>query len=82
MAHVHGFPADFSHRIEHRESKRNIGYEDTVHDIHVEPVGLALVDHLNFLVQMEEIGREQGRRYDCFHHFVSSDTKTAFYRRF
>ena len=57
--YVHRLAAGFADGLDNRETERNVGDEYTVHDIHVQPVCLALVDHLNFLVQMEKVGREQ-----------------------
>ena len=35
----------------------------------MQPVGLALVDHLYFFLQVEEVGGEQGGGYEGFHSF-------------
>ena len=33
------------HGFYHREAERDVGHEDTIHHIEVEPVGLTLVNH-------------------------------------
>jgi hypothetical protein len=44
--------AYLSNRLEDRETERDVWYEDTIHNIHVEPVGFTAVDHLYFVFQM------------------------------
>ena len=54
------FPRDGFH---HRETEGDVRDEGPVHDIEVEEVGVC-VDRLNVLVEMEEIGGQDGRGYE------------------
>ena len=55
---VHRLLTNLSDCIKYRESKRDIRDEDTIHNIHVEPIGLTFVNHFNLLIQIKEVSRE------------------------
>lgn len=41
--------------LDHGHAERDIGNEDAIHDIEVEPVGLAAVDHIDVTLQVSEV---------------------------
>ena len=47
----------FRHSFQYGEAKRYVGHKRTIHHVQVKPVGLRTVNHLNILVEMQEIGR-------------------------
>ena len=53
---VEGLGAHLAHGFYHREAERDVGHEDAVHHIEVEPVGLTLVNHLYITLQVNEVG--------------------------
>lgn len=55
---IQWFGADFGYSFKDRESEGNVWYEDTVHNVHMEPVCFTLVDHFYIALQVNEIGRE------------------------
>jgi ABC-type Fe3+-citrate transport system substrate-binding protein len=55
---VERFLANLGYRLNDGESKRDVGYEDTVHNVEVEPVGIAAVDHLDVSLKVQEVCRE------------------------
>ena len=54
--YVEGLGAHLTHGFEHRESERDVGHEDAVHHVEVEPVGLTLVNHFYVALQVNEVG--------------------------
>src|SRR5690606_15015110 len=40
---------------EHRKSKRNIGYKYPIHNIDMEPIRFALVDHRDVIIEMGKV---------------------------
>ena len=63
--HVKRFLAHLSHRVKHGETERDIRNEDTIHDVHVKPVSLTTVNHLDVRLEVNEIGGKQRRRNYC-----------------
>ena len=53
---VEGLGANLADGFQYWESKGNVGYEDTIHDIHVKPISLTLVDHVDVALQVNEVG--------------------------
>lgn len=53
---VEGLGAHLANGFYHREAERDVGHEDTIHHIEVEPVGLTLVNHLYITLQVNEVG--------------------------
>ena len=53
---VEGLGAHLAYGFYHREAERDVGHEDTIHHIEVEPVGLTLVNHLYITLQVNEVG--------------------------
>lgn len=62
--HIQRLLDDGADGLKDGEPEGNIGHEDAIHDVNVEPVGLALVDEAHVLLQAKEIRREERRRYD------------------
>ena len=46
----------------HRLAYRDVGHENPVHHVDMEPIGLAAVESLDRMLQIAEIGRKQGGR--------------------
>ena len=59
QVYVKRFPANLRHGLYDRKSERNVGDEDSVHDIEVKHIGLTAVYHLDFLVEIGEISRQE-----------------------
>ena len=51
--------------FEHRKAEGDVGNEHPVHNVEVEIVGIAIVEHVYVVVQPAEIGRKQ--RWRCEH---------------
>ena len=51
--------AYLSHGLQNGKSERDVRYEDTVHNVHVEPVGLTSVDHVHIAAQVDKISGQQ-----------------------
>ena len=47
------------HGVEHGKSKRDVGHEDAVHHVDVEPIGLADIDHFGLALEVEEISGKE-----------------------
>jgi hypothetical protein len=45
--------------LNYRLAKRNVGHEDAVHDVNMQPIALALVEHIYVALQIAEVGTEQ-----------------------
>ena len=56
-----------SHMLQHRESERDVGYKDAVHDVQMNPVGIAAIQHIHLSGQIAEIGGEDGGSNNRFH---------------
>jgi len=56
---VEGFAGMFFDMFDNGLTETDIGHENAVHDIHMQPVALALVEHFDVALQIAEIGREQ-----------------------
>ncbi len=56
---VEGLTTSASHCLKNRKAEGDIGNEDTVHYIKMEPVGRRGVNHLYLIGQMKEIGSQQ-----------------------
>ena len=63
--HVERLLAYRGNGLEHRKTKRDVGYEYTIHHIQVKPVGITGVDHLYLMAQVGEVGGQQrgGNQY-------------------
>ena len=48
-------------RLHYRETKRDIRHEDTIHDVHMNPLCFRLVEHLDGLTQSRKIRRKNRR---------------------
>ena len=68
--HVQRLLAFLCHGLYHRESEGDVRNEHTVHDVEMQPVGLAGIDHLNVGFEVKEICRKKGRRNQWFHEFI------------
>ena len=53
--------------LQHRESERDIGHKDAVHNVQMDPVGIAAVQHIHLISQVSEVGRENRRGNNRFH---------------
>ena len=65
--HVERLLTLFGHSFQHRKTKRNVRHKHTVHNVHVEPVGIATVYHCYVATQMKKVGRQQRGRYFYTH---------------
>jgi hypothetical protein len=45
--------------LEHGESETDIGHEDAVHYVKMEPVGFAAVEHVYILGQIGKVGSKE-----------------------
>ena len=57
---VQGFTGCLFYVLHNRQAVGDVGDENAVHDVEMEPIGIAAVDHFDVSAQMEEVGREQG----------------------
>ena len=57
--HVERFLTKTCHSLEHRKAERDVRHEHPVHYVQMKPVGLAPVNHLNVVMQVQEIGSQQ-----------------------
>ena len=57
--HVERLLALLSHSLDNGEAERDVGYENAVHNVQMKPVGLTVVDHLDVLREVDEVGRQQ-----------------------
>ena len=53
--HIQRLLDDGADGLKDGEPEGNIGHEDAIHDVNVEPVGLALVDEAHVLLQAKEV---------------------------
>lgn len=65
VVHIEGFLTDFAYGLQNRETEGDVGYKDTVHDIHVEPLGFTAIDHIDVGLQVGEVGRQQRGGNNC-----------------
>lgn len=65
VVHIKRFLTDFPYGLQNRETEGYVGYEDTVHDVHVEPLGFTAVDHIDIGLQVGEVGRQQRGGNNC-----------------
>lgn len=56
---VERFAGGPGHGLHNGETERDVGHEYAVHDVEVEPVAFAFVEHFDVALQVGEIGREQ-----------------------
>src|SRR5690606_15469570 len=59
--HIQRLSRIMGNGCQHGESKRNVRYKNTIHNINMEPIRFALVDHHNVVMQMREISGQYGR---------------------
>lgn len=59
--YVEWLAAELCDSLHDGKPERNVGYEDSVHDIKVKPVGLAVVEPLHFVLEIGEVGCQEGR---------------------
>lgn len=52
---IHLFLATSAHGIEHGEAERDVRYKLAVHDVEVEPVGFATVNHFDLAFEMKKV---------------------------
>ena len=57
--HVEWFLANLRYSFEYRETKRDVRYKDAIHDVEMQPVGIAAVDHVDVVGKMREVGGQQ-----------------------
>jgi hypothetical protein len=53
--HVHNLFAVVRHRLHHGHAVADVWYEDPVHDVDMEPIGLTFIDHLAVALKVSEI---------------------------
>ena len=57
--HIQRLLADASNMLQHGKPKGNVGHENAVHNIDVEPIGTALIEPLHLGLEIGEVGSEQ-----------------------
>ena len=57
--HVEGFLAQLGYGFKYGETEADVGHEDAVHDVEMEPVGIAAVDHVDVFAQVGKVGRKE-----------------------
>src|SRR5690606_9566359 len=62
----------FSDSLHNGETKRDIGNENTVHNINVKPICFTIIDDLNILIESRKISCQNRRSYQvfCYRHVV------------
>lgn len=53
---IQGLPGFLLDGLHHGDAEGDIGHKAAVHHVAVEPVGLAAVDHLDIVFQVQEVG--------------------------
>src|SRR5262245_27445902 len=69
--HIEWKTSDFSNRLDHGRSDRNVWHEMAVHDVHVKGVGAGVFDFPDVIPEGSEI-RRQNRRSDSNRHWLTS----------
>ena len=62
--YVEGLLGETCHVLEDGEAEGDVGHEDTVHDVEVEPVGLGTVEPLHLATEVSEVGSQEAGRYE------------------
>ncbi|EJX06221.1 hypothetical protein EVA_05669 [gut metagenome] len=65
--YIQWFLSHFGNCPQYRKSERYIGNKHPIHDIHMYPIGIAPIQHLNIFRQISKISRKNRRRYYCIH---------------
>ena len=52
--------ANLGDGLKNGKSETDVGHENAVHDVEVEPVGFTTVNHINILGQVGEVSRKEG----------------------
>jgi hypothetical protein len=64
---IKGFGSQLSYLSDDRLAKRYVGDKFSVHDIYMNPVGIALIQHIEFGFKVGKISREQRGSYKMCH---------------
>ena len=67
QVHVRGLVADVAEGVHDREAEGDVGDEDAVHDVDMQPVGLAAIDHLHVAAEVHKVGRKERWGYEMVH---------------
>src|SRR5690606_37571389 len=67
----------FSDSLHHGKTERDIGNENTVHNINVKPICFTIIDDLNILIESRNISWQNSRSYEGvgYRHVVVSFAK-------
>ena len=68
QVYVEGLLAYFGDGLEYGKSETDVGHEDAVHHVKVEPVGFTAVEHVDVFCQIGKVGCEEGGRES--YHFI------------
>ena len=67
QVHVRGLVADAAEGVHDREAEGDVGDEDAVHDVDMQPVGLTAIDHLHVAAEVHKVGRKERWGYEMVH---------------
>src|SRR5438445_10550757 len=56
--HVERKPGELRHGLDHLSPEGEVGHEAAVHDVDVNPVGTAFLEHRNFISKLREVGAQ------------------------
>ena len=59
QVYIQGLLAQLGHMFQNWKSEGDVGHEDTVHDIDVQPVSAAVVEPFHVSLQIAEVGRQK-----------------------
>ena len=59
VVYIKRFLTLLCHSFQHGEAKRDVGNEDTVHDVQMQPLCFAAVNHFELAVQVQEVSSKQ-----------------------
>src|SRR5882672_736329 len=65
--HVQRFFGVTPDSFHYGNTEGNVRDKYAIHHVHMDPVGLALIDHTDFLIQAGKITGQYGRRYQGLH---------------
>ena len=56
--HVERKPGELAHGLDHLRPEGEVGHEAAVHDVDVNPVGTAFLEHRNFISKVRQVGAQ------------------------
>ena len=57
--HIQRLFTHLAYSLENRKTERDIGHEHAIHDVHMQPICLAVVNHFDFVFQVKKVGCQQ-----------------------